>query len=89
MRLLTAADWIMAVTTLNSVADYLLCCAVLCCALLRNVMAPLKLQKMGLYVDAWCMVLNDGEALIAERFEAWVHGPSARDLCILLAVYNW
>ncbi len=84
MRLLTAADWIMAVTTLNSVADYLLCCAVL-----RNVMAPLKLQKMVLYVDAWCMVLNDGEALIAERFEAWVHGPSARDLCILLAVYNW
>lgn len=63
--------------------------AVLCCAVLRNVMAPLKLQKMGLYVDAWCMVLNDGEALIAERFEAWVHGPSARDLCILLAVYNW
>ena len=55
MRLLTAADWIMAVTTLNSVADYLLCCAVLCCAVLRNVMAPLKLQKMGLYVDAWCM----------------------------------
>ncbi|HHP1360773.1 type II toxin-antitoxin system antitoxin SocA domain-containing protein [Klebsiella variicola] len=52
-------------------------------------MAPLKLQKMVLYVDAWCMVLNDGEALIAERFEAWVHGPSARDLCILLAVYNW
>ncbi len=47
MRLLTAADWIMAVTTLNSVADYLLCCAVL-----RNVMAPLKLQKMVLYVDA-------------------------------------
>lgn len=32
MRLLTAADWIMAVTTLNSVADYLLCCAMLCCA---------------------------------------------------------
>lgn len=30
MRLLTAADWIMAVTTLNSVADYLLCCAQEC-----------------------------------------------------------
>lgn len=75
----------MAVTTLNSVADYLLCFA----QEHGDVMTPLKLQKMVFYADAWYMALNDGEELIADRFEAWVHGPVARDLYIRFADYKW
>ena len=47
----------MAVTTLNSVADYLLCFA----QEHGDVMTPLKLQKMGFYADAWYMALNGGQ----------------------------
>jgi hypothetical protein len=54
---------IMAVTTLNSVADYLLCFA----QEHGDVMTPLKLQKMVFYADAWYMALNDGEELIADQ----------------------
>ncbi|BFI68410.1 MULTISPECIES: Panacea domain-containing protein [Yersinia pseudotuberculosis complex] len=75
----------MAVTTLNSVADYLLCFA----QEHGDVMTPLKLQKMVFYADAWFMALNDGEELVADKFEAWVHGPVARDLYIRFADYKW
>lgn len=75
----------MAVTTLNSVADYLLCFA----QKHGDVMTPLKLQKMVFYADAWYMALNDGEELISDRFEAWVHGPVARDLYSRFADYKW
>lgn len=75
----------MAVTNLNSVADYLLCFA----QEHGDVMTPLKLQKMVFYADAWYMALNDGNELIADRFEAWVHGPVARDLYIRFADYKW
>ncbi|HHQ2474918.1 TPA: Panacea domain-containing protein [Klebsiella pneumoniae] len=75
----------MAVTTLNSVADYLLCFA----QEHGDVMTPLKLQKMVFYADAWYMALNDGEELIADRFEAWVHGPVARDLYSRFADFKW
>ena len=51
-------------------------------------MTPLKLQKMVFYADAWFMALNDGEELIADRFEAWVHEPVARDLYIRFANYK-
>lgn len=40
----------------------------------------LKLQKLVFYADAWHMVLNNGEELIPEQFEAWVHGPVVRGL---------
>ncbi|EOV0291184.1 Panacea domain-containing protein [Salmonella enterica] len=66
----------MSVTTLNKVADYLLRFA-------RDhgdLMTQLKLQKMVFYADAWYMALHDGEELIADKFEAWVHGPVARAL---------
>ncbi len=33
---------------------------------------------MVFYADAWYMALNDGEQLIDEHFEAWVHGPVSR-----------
>lgn len=75
----------MAVTTLNSVADYLLCFA----QEHGDVMTPLKLQKMVFYADAWYMALNDGRELISDRFEAWVHGPVARDLYSRFADYKW
>ena len=75
----------MAVTTLNSVADYLLCFA----QEHGDVMTPLKLQKMVFYADAWYMALNDGEELVADQFEAWVHGPVARSLFIRFADYKW
>ncbi|CAM7768379.1 Antitoxin SocA-like Panacea domain-containing protein [Phytobacter diazotrophicus] len=75
----------MAVTTLNSVADYLLCFA----QEHGDVMTPLKLQKMVFYADAWYMALNDGQELIADRFEAWVHGPVARDLYSRFADFKW
>jgi len=75
----------MAVTTLNSVADFLLCFA----QEHGDVMTPLKLQKMVFYADAWFMALNDGNELIADKFEAWVHGPVARDLYIRFADYKW
>lgn len=81
----TAGDWIMAVTTLNSVADYLLCFA----QEHGDVMTPLKLQKMVFYADAWFMALNDGEELVADKFEAWVHGPVVRDLYTRFADYKW
>ncbi len=64
----------MAVATLNSVADYLLCFA----QEHGDVMTPLKLQKMVFYADARYMALNDGEELIADRFEAWVAWPRGK-----------
>jgi uncharacterized phage-associated protein len=92
MRLLTLVNdygrsgrLMMAVTTLNSVADYLLCFA----QEHGDVMTPLKLQKMVFYADAWYMALNDGQELIADRFEAWVHGPVARDLYSRFADFKW
>ncbi|WP_434462520.1 Panacea domain-containing protein [Serratia plymuthica] len=75
----------MAVTNLNNVADYLLCFA----QEHGDVMTPLKLQKMVFYADAWFMALNDGQELVADKFEAWVHGPVARDLYARFAGYKW
>ncbi|HAK5374823.1 TPA: DUF4065 domain-containing protein [Salmonella enterica] len=75
----------MAVTTLNSVADYLLCFA----QEHGDLMTPLKLQKMVFYADAWYMALNDGQELISAQFEAWVHGPVARELYSRFADYKW
>ncbi|EMX52731.1 TPA: Panacea domain-containing protein [Escherichia coli] len=75
----------MAVTTLNSVADYLLCFA----QEHGDVMTPLKLQKMVFYADAWYMALNGGQELIPDQFEAWVHGPVARELYSRFADYKW
>lgn len=75
----------MATTTLNSVADYLLHFA----QEHGDVMTPLKLQKMVFYADAWYMALNGGAELVSDKFEAWVHGPVARDLYARFADYKW
>lgn len=75
----------MAVANLNSVADYLLCFA----QEHGDLITPLKLQKMVFYADAWYMALNNGEPLVDEHFEAWVHGPVSRSLYSRFADYKW
>lgn len=75
----------MAVANLNSVADYLLCFA----QEHGDLITPLKLQKMVFYADAWYMALNDGEPLIDDHFEAWVHGPVSRSLYSRFSDYKW
>lgn len=75
----------MAVANLNSVADYLLCFA----QEHGDLITPLKLQKMVFYADAWYMALNNGEQLIDDQFEAWVHGPVVRALYRRFADYKW
>lgn len=40
-------------------------------------MSHLKLQKLLFYCDAYHMAYFDSE-LIADKFEAWVHGPVSR-----------
>lgn len=37
--------------------------------------SPKKLQKLLYYVEAWYLVNFEGEPLIDEDFEAWIHGP--------------
>lgn len=75
----------MAVTTLNNVADYLLHFA----QEHGDLITPLKLQKLVFYADAWYMALNEDKELIADRFEAWVHGPVSRDMYARFAGYKW
>ncbi|HIE1975995.1 TPA: Panacea domain-containing protein [Escherichia coli] len=75
----------MAVTNVNNVADYLLHFA----HEHGDLISPLKLQKMVFYADAWYMALNNGEELVPDQFEAWVHGPVARVLYNRFADYKW
>lgn len=51
-------------------------------------LSQLKLQKMVYYADAWFLV-NHGEALIEDNFEAWVHGPVVRSLYTRFKDYRW
>lgn len=75
----------MAACTANGVADYLLWFA----KDHGDVLTPLKLQKLMFYADAWHMVLNDGEELVPQKFEAWVHGPVLRDVYFRFNHYRW
>jgi uncharacterized phage-associated protein len=75
----------MAACTANGVADYLLWFA----KEHGDVLTPLKLQKLMFYADAWHMVLNDGEELVPEHFEAWVHGPVLREVYFRFNHYRW
>lgn len=75
----------MAACTANVVADYLLWFA----KEHGDVLTPLKLQKLMFYADAWHMVLNDGEELVPEHFEAWVHGPVLREVYFRFNHYRW
>lgn len=75
----------MASSTANGVADYLLWFA----KEHGDLLTPLKLQKLMFYADAWHMVLNDGEELIQEQFEAWVHGPVHRATYHRFSAFRW
>lgn len=75
----------MAASTANGVADYLLWFA----KQHGDLLTPLKLQKLMFYADAWYMVLNAGEELIPEPFEAWVHGPVHRSTYRRFSEYRW
>lgn len=41
-------------------------------------MNHLKLQKLIYYVEAYHLAYFDGQSLIKEDFEAWVHGPAIK-----------
>ncbi len=75
----------MAACTANGVADYLLWFA----KEHGDLLTPLKLQKLMFYADAWHMVLNEGEELVAEPFEAWVHGPVHRETYHRFSAFRW
>lgn len=75
----------MAASTANGVADYLLWFA----NEHGDLLTPLKLQKLMFYADAWHMVLNNGDDLIAEPFEAWVHGPVHRGTYHRFSNHRW
>ena len=40
-----------------------------------DAISPKKLQKLLRYVEAWYLVNFEGNSLIDEDFEAWIHGP--------------
>lgn len=52
-------------------------------------LSHLKIQKLVFYADAWYMVNNDGEPLIEDEFEAWVHGPVVRSLYSRFRNFGW
>lgn len=68
----------------NQVADFFLAFA----KEHGDYISQLKLQKMVYYADAWYLV-NNGEPLIEEDFEAWVHGPVVRSLYTRFKDYRW
>lgn len=75
----------MAASTANGVADYLLWFA----REHGDLLTPLKLQKLMFYADAWYMVMHEGEELIGEPFEAWVHGPVHRSTYNRFSAHRW
>ena len=74
----------MAVTTANAVADYFVRFA----HEVGDPITNLKLQKLVYYAQAWHLALH-GEPLIAEGFQAWVHGPVCHSLYQRFKRYGW
>lgn len=75
----------MAVCSVNDVANYLICCA----REHGDYLTPLKLQKLMFYADAWHMVTHAKQELVADSFEAWVHGPVLRSIYHRFNNYRW
>lgn len=75
----------MAVCSTNDVANFLISFA----REHGDYLTPLKLQKLMFYADAWHMVVNAGQELIPDRFEAWVHGPVVRSIYHRFNHYRW
>jgi uncharacterized phage-associated protein len=70
--------------TIHDVANYFVCQAHEAGDLITN----LKVQKLAYYAQAWNLALRD-EPLVAERFEAWVHGPVSPTLYGRFKEYRW
>ena len=47
-----------------------------------------KLQKLCYFAQAWYLA-NYGKPLLANRFEAWVHGPVCPDLYVKYRAWGW
>ena len=54
-----------------------------------DALTPLKLQKLMFYADAWHMVIKEGQELIPDPFEAWIHGPVVRSIYHRFNHYRW
>lgn len=74
----------MARVTTNEVADWFIRIA----HELGDPITNLKLQKLVYYAQAWYLALN-GERLIPDAFEAWVHGPVVPALYERFSAYRW
>jgi uncharacterized phage-associated protein len=63
--------------------------AVICLARARQIdITNLKLQKLLYYCQAWSLVFT-GQALFAERIEAWVHGPVVPSIFRRFREFRW
>lgn len=74
----------MAVAETNEVADWFIRFAYE----VGDPITNLRLQKLMYYAQAWYLALN-GERLIPDRFEAWVHGPVCPPVWERFAGYRW
>lgn len=54
----------------------------------RAPMSHKKLQKLCYYAQAWYLA-NHGNALVPNRFEAWIHGPVSPDLYSVYKNWGW
>lgn len=64
---------------IREIAQYFLC---------KSPMSHKKLQKLCYYAQAWYLA-NYGDALMPNRFEAWVHGPVSPDLYFQYRDWGW
>lgn len=56
--------------------------------LAKESMTHKKLQKLCYYAQSWFLA-NQGEPLVVNRFEAWIHGPVCPDLYTQYKDYGW
>lgn len=61
--------------TAEDIADYIICFAHEHHGFISN----LKLQKLLYYTQGWYLAIND-EPLFEDDFEAWIHGPTIREI---------
>lgn len=71
--------------TIHNIADYLISKAD---AEAGDNVTHLKVQKLAYYAQAWYLALRDAQ-LFENDFEAWVHGPVARELYDRLQGNGW
>ncbi len=72
-------------TSIHNVADYLISKAD---AEAGDNVTHLKVQKLAYYAQAWYLAIKD-RRLFDNDFEAWVHGPVARELFDRLQGNGW